>query len=62
MGVIELSEHRQPVCYTVHLRHHWNGALEIFVEDVADDVRSRIAVADALILASEMLRMPNAAT
>lgn len=55
MAVIELSEHREPVCYTVRLRQHWNGALEVFVEDIADDSRSRQAVADALALASKML-------
>lgn len=57
MSIVELSEHRAPVCYTVHLRQHWNGALEVFVEDVADDPRSRQAVADALALASKMLNV-----
>lgn len=55
MSVIELGDHRSPVCYTVHLTQHWNGTLEVFVEDVADDPRSRQAVADALALASKML-------
>lgn len=55
MAVIELSDHREPVCYTVRLRQHWNGALEVFVEDISDDLRSRQAVADALALASKML-------
>lgn len=55
MAIIDLADKRQPVCYTVRLRQHWNGALEVFVEDIADDERSRQAVADALALASKML-------
>lgn len=46
--LIDLADHRPPVCYTVRLAQHWDGRLEIFVEDVSDDERSRKAVADAL--------------
>lgn len=56
MDIINLANHRPPVCYTVHLTQHWNGRLEVQVENVADDERSRIAVADALMLAAEQIR------
>lgn len=55
MSIIELSDHRSPVCYTVHLIEHWDGRLEIHVEDVADDSRSRKAVADSLRRAADHL-------
>lgn len=48
MSVIDLADRRPPVCYTVRLVQHWDGRLEICVEDVADDDRSKKAVADAL--------------
>lgn len=47
---IDLSQRRKPVHYTVRVTHHWNGAVEMLVEDVADDPRSRDAVAHALVL------------
>lgn len=46
--IVELSARRQPVNYTVRITHHWDDRLEVFVEDVADDDRSRASVADAL--------------
>jgi len=46
--VVNLSERRAPVNYTVRITHHWDDRLEVFVEDVADDDRSRASVADAL--------------
>jgi hypothetical protein len=55
MSVVDLADHRPPVCYTVRLKEHWDGRLEIFVEDVADDERSRKAVADALRRAADYL-------
>lgn len=51
--VVDLANRRPPVCYTVRLTHHWDGAIEVFVEDVADDERSRDAVGHALRLAAE---------
>lgn len=60
--VVDLSKHRPAVCYTVRLTHHWDGRLEVFVEDVADDARSRAAVAEALQRAADMMRDPNATT
>lgn len=60
--VIDLADRRPPVCYTVHLTDHWNGTLELMVDDVSDDERSRLAVADALERAAEMLRHPKVRT
>lgn len=56
--VVDLNAKRKPVDYTVRLRHHWDDTLEIFVEDVSDDDRSRLSVADALERAAAMLRDP----
>jgi hypothetical protein len=53
MSLIDLADHRPPVCYTIHLTQHWDGRLGIKVEDVADDERSRRAVADALRRAAD---------
>jgi hypothetical protein len=55
MTVIDLANHRPPVCYTVRLIEHWDGRLEIFVEDVADDERSQKAVAESLRRAADHL-------
>lgn len=54
MSVINLADRRPPVSYTVRITHHWDDALEVFVEDVADDERSRQSVADALARAACM--------
>lgn len=59
MSIVDLADHRPAVCYTVHLVQHWDGRLEIRVEDVADDERSRLAVADALRRAAEHLERPQ---
>jgi hypothetical protein len=53
MSVIDLNAKRKPVHYTVHLSHHWDGSLTIQVEDLADDQRSKMAVAWALLRAAE---------
>lgn len=57
--LIDLASHRSPVCYTIHLTEHWDGRLEIQVCDVADDERSRLAVADTLRRAADMLSNPK---
>ena len=57
MPVIKLENHRPPVCYTVRLTQHWDGRLEIFVEDIADDERSKLAIADALRRAADTLTL-----
>lgn len=59
MTVIDLASKRQPVCYTVHLVQHWDGRLEIMVQDVAEDERSRLAVSDALRRAADHLERPQ---
>jgi len=54
VSVINLADRRQPVSYTVRITQHWDGSLEVFVEDVADDERSRQSVADALTRAASV--------
>ena len=56
MKVVRLSDYQPPVCYTVRLTDHYDGRLEIQVEDVADDKRSRLAVADALKRAAKHIK------
>jgi len=51
--IIDLSARRKPVTYTVTITHHWDDTLDVFVADVADDERSRAAVADALMRAAK---------
>ncbi|TIO15590.1 MAG: hypothetical protein E5X86_19660 [Mesorhizobium sp.] len=58
MSVIDLASRRSPVTYTVRITHHWDDTLEIFVEDLASDERSRQSVADALIRAAKGLATP----
>lgn len=53
--VINLSDRRPQVCYTVRLAQGWDGSLSIWVEDVADDHRSRLAVASALREAADAI-------
>ena len=53
--IIDLGSRREPVTYTVRLRHGWDGSLAIWVHDVADDERSRTSVADALCRAAEQI-------
>ena len=61
-NVVALADRRPPVHYTVRLTHHWDDSLEVFVEDVADDDRSRASVADALRRAANMLEDPGMET
>jgi hypothetical protein len=42
------------------LAEHWDGRLEIFVEDVADDERSRKAIAASLRRAADTFEAPRA--
>lgn len=51
--VVKLADRRPPTCYTIHIAHHWDGKVEVMVEDLADDARSREAVGYALKLATE---------
>ena len=54
-GVISLAARRKPVCYTVRIRQGWEGELAVFVEDIADDERSRKAAADAMRRAADLI-------
>lgn len=53
--ILDLADHRAPVCYTVHFIQHWDGRMEIRVEDLSDDERSRKALADAMRRAAHHL-------
>lgn len=58
--IVDLSKRRAPVVYTVTITQHWDDSLEVFVQDVADDARSRASVADALRRAAAMFEeKPN---
>lgn len=46
--VVHLSDRRRPVNYTVSITQHWDGRIECWVHDVADDERSRAAVMECL--------------
>jgi hypothetical protein len=48
MTVIELANKRSPVWYTIRIGHHWDDTIEMIVEDVADNERSRASVNDTL--------------
>jgi hypothetical protein len=56
MNVIKLADKRPPVDYTIRIRHHWDDTIEIFVEDVSDDERSKQSVADTLQRAADAAR------
>lgn len=51
-NVVDLSRKRPPVCYTLTITHHWDNRVEIFVQDVSDDERSREAVGHVIGLAA----------
>lgn len=46
--VVDLAHKRPPVTYMVTITQHWDGRVEAFVHNVADDDRSRASVTDAL--------------
>lgn len=48
-NVFDLNSKRPPVKYTVHLMHHYDGNVDVFVENVSDDERSQEAVREVLI-------------
>lgn len=54
--IVDLADRRPPVCYTVRVTQSWDGGLTVFIEDVADDQRSREAVAHALERAAILVR------
>lgn len=58
--VVDLAKRRAPVVYTVTITQHWDDSLEVFVQDVSDDARSRASIADALRRAAAMFEeTPN---
>ncbi len=54
-GVISIGAYRKPVTYTVRLRQGYEGELAVWVQDIADDSRSRKAAADAMRRAADMI-------
>ncbi len=54
MSVIDLSAHRAPVIYSIHVTHHWDGRVEVEVEGLAQTERSNEAVANALLTAAAL--------
>jgi hypothetical protein len=55
-NIVNLSQRRPPIVYTVHVTHHWDDSLEVRVQDVSDDARSKASVADSLRRAADMLQ------
>jgi len=53
--VISLADRRPPVCYTVRIVHRWDDSLEVLVEDIASDERSRASAADAMRRAADLI-------
>lgn len=51
-AVIDMSSRREPVFYTIDVKHNWDGTVEIEVGGLANDARSARAVADALLEAA----------
>lgn len=56
-NIIDLSSRRKPVTYTIHVCHHWDGKIELMIEDLDDDIRSDEAVMGALGVLVENYRM-----
>lgn len=54
-GVVSINALRKPVTYTIRLRQGWEGELAVWVQDIADDERSRKAAADAMRRAADMI-------
>lgn len=54
-GVVSLGASRPAITYTVRIRQGWEGELAVWVQDVADDKRSRLAIADALRRAAAII-------
>lgn len=55
MSVIDIKSRRQPTHYSVLVTHHWDGRVEVQVEGVADDARSRRSAATAFRAAAKLL-------
>lgn len=59
--VLHLSKYQEPVRYNVQITHHYDDNLEVFVEGVSDDQRSRDSVADSLERAAFVFRQTHPA-
>jgi hypothetical protein len=46
--VIDLSKKREPARYTLHLVHHWDGTVEVLVDDVAETERNKKSITWAM--------------
>ena len=46
--VIRLETRRKPVTYTLHVSHHWDGKVELFIDDLDADIREDDSVMQAL--------------
>lgn len=55
MSLANLADYRNPVKYTIRLIHHWDDSLEILVENISDDSRSRHSAGDAMMRAGQRL-------
>lgn len=55
-NIVKLSDRQKPVDYTIHIRHWFDGTVEMYVRDIADDERSRKALRYALLLVARSLR------
>jgi hypothetical protein len=54
-NVSDMASRRAPVIYTVHVIHHWDGEVEVQVEGISPDPRSRKAASEVLLTAAELL-------
>ena len=54
-NIVSLASYRQPVTWTIRFTQDYEGGLSILVENVADDPRSRLAVATALRQAADTI-------
>ena len=55
-NVLNFGDRKRPTNYTVHITQHYDGRMEFWFEDVADDDRSREAIADAMETGAKLLR------
>lgn len=55
MGTVHFLGEKPPVEYTVRVRHHWNGTVEIVVEGVGDSPDDRRKIANALMEAAALV-------
>lgn len=50
--VVSLASRQKPVHYTIAVTHHYDGEIEVFFQDIADDDRSRASAMETLIRAA----------